>query len=159
MINQWKANNPQPSRKLSYPIEFVADFLTSNCSNQLVSLLKSHFVTIKLPVPLITHLTGSSIKAFICTTLSQDFVSLLIMIIHKGLKLDSHPQRLIETQKQVKVTIRAPADALMSAKLYKDNKRLEKYLTLVQKRAGQYEIHAKFPSRFDYLFTRRWRVI
>ncbi|RKZ43947.1 MAG: hypothetical protein DRR00_28960, partial [Candidatus Parabeggiatoa sp. nov. 3] len=39
----------------------------------------------------------------------------------------------------------------MSAILYKDNKRLDKTLTLVQKRAGQSEIHAKFPSRFDYL--------
>jgi transglutaminase/protease-like cytokinesis protein 3 len=68
-----------------------------------------------------------------------------------GLKVDSHPQRLIETQKQLKVTILAPADALMSAKLYKDNKRLDKYLTLVQKRAGRYEIHAVFPSRGDYL--------
>jgi len=49
------------------------------------------------------------------------------------------------------VTIRAPADALMSAILYKDNKRLDKSLTLVQKRAGLYEIHAVFPSRGDYL--------
>jgi hypothetical protein len=39
----------------------------------------------------------------------------------------------------------------MSAILYKDNKRLDKSHTLVQKRAGQYEIHAVFPSRFDYL--------
>jgi len=39
----------------------------------------------------------------------------------------------------------------MSAILYKDNKRLDKTLTLVQKRAGQSEIHAVFPSRFDYL--------
>jgi len=39
----------------------------------------------------------------------------------------------------------------MSAKLDKDNKGLEKYLTRVQKRARQNEIHAVFPSRFDYL--------
>jgi transglutaminase/protease-like cytokinesis protein 3 len=68
-----------------------------------------------------------------------------------GLKVDSHPQRLIETQKQVKVTIQAPDDALMSAKLYNNNKRLDKSLTLVQKQAGVYEIHAVFPRRGDYL--------
>ena len=68
-----------------------------------------------------------------------------------GLKVDSHPRRLIKTEKQVLVTMLAPADVLMSAVLYKDNKRLDKSLTLVQRKGEQYEIHAVFPKSGDYL--------
>jgi len=68
-----------------------------------------------------------------------------------GLKVDSHPRRLIKTEKQVLVTLFAPADVLMSAVLYKNNKRLDKSLTLVQKKGEQYEIHTVFPQPGDYL--------
>ncbi len=78
--------------------------------------------------------------------------------IDAGLKADSHPCRLIETEKQVMVTIGAPKDVLMSAKVYKDNNRLDKTLTFVQKKAGQYEIQAVFPNAGEYilrLFAKR----
>lgn len=72
--------------------------------------------------------------------------------IDAGLKVASHPYRLIETDKQVMVTILAPNNVLMSAKLYKNNKRLDKFLTFTQTKAGQYEIYAIFPNPGDYLF-------
>ena len=68
-----------------------------------------------------------------------------------GLKVGSHPHRLIDAKKQVVVTILAPDEALMSAILYKDNKRLDKSLTFVQRKAGQYEILAVFPRPGEYL--------
>jgi len=75
-----------------------------------------------------------------------------------GLTVDSHPHRLIEVEKQVMVTLLAADHALMSAIVYKNNNRLDKSLVFVQKKAGQYEIRAVFPSPGDYilrLFAKR----
>lgn len=74
-----------------------------------------------------------------------------------GLKVDSHPQRFIETEKEVIVTILAPENVLMSAILYQDQKRLDKSFTFVQKKGEKYEIHAVYPRPGNYilrLFTK-----
>ncbi len=68
-----------------------------------------------------------------------------------GLKVDSHPNRLIETEKQVMVTILAPNNTLMSAVLYKDNNRLDKSLAFVQRKGDRYEIYAVFPQAGEYI--------
>jgi hypothetical protein len=68
-----------------------------------------------------------------------------------GLKVDSHPNRLIQVDKQVMVTLLAPNEALMSAIIYQNNNRLDKSLVFVQRKAGRYEIRAVFPSPGDYL--------
>ncbi|MCK5522831.1 MAG: hypothetical protein KAI83_06820 [Thiomargarita sp.] len=68
-----------------------------------------------------------------------------------GLKVDSHPQRFIETEKEVMVTILAPENVLMSAILYHDQKRLDKSFTFVQRKGEKYEIHAVYPRPGNYI--------
>jgi len=68
-----------------------------------------------------------------------------------GLKVDSHPYRLIEAEQQVMVTIFAPENVLMSAVLYQGRKRVDKTFTFVQRKSERYEIHAVFKNPGDYL--------
>jgi len=67
-----------------------------------------------------------------------------------GLKVDSHPHRLIKAEKQVMVTILAPKNVLMSAVLYQNHKRLDKMFTFVQRKAERYKIYAIFKEPGDY---------
>jgi hypothetical protein len=68
-----------------------------------------------------------------------------------GLKLESHFQNLIQADGQIVITLSAPDDVLLLACLEQNNRKLEMPLTLIQREAGYFKIHAVFPEPGIYI--------
>ena len=68
-----------------------------------------------------------------------------------GLQIDSHPKGVIQAGNQVVVTLRAPLEALLIARLEQGGRKLDQSLTFVQKESGKYTICAVFPTAGQYV--------
>ncbi len=69
-----------------------------------------------------------------------------------GLEIGSHFQSIIETDDQISITLQAPSDVLLSARLLRNGQALDQSLTFTQRMEnGEYQISALFPARSDYI--------
>jgi transglutaminase-like putative cysteine protease len=68
-----------------------------------------------------------------------------------GLKLDSNMQGMIRVARDTAITIRAPNDVLLVARLLQDNLKLSDQLTFVQREGEPFQINAAFPNAGNYI--------
>lgn len=67
-----------------------------------------------------------------------------------GLKLDSHRNGIIETDKQAEVSLLVPPDVELTAGIYRNDKELEKTLSYLRREGSRYRIHSLYPRPGTY---------
>lgn len=67
-----------------------------------------------------------------------------------GLQLDSHKHCLVTAGENLIVTLRAPTDTLVSARLYQGKRELDRGLTFTQRDQGKVAVYVLFPAAGEY---------
>ena len=68
----------------------------------------------------------------------------------RGLKLDSHQDGIISTDKGVEVSLIVPPDVNLVAGIYRNNRKLAESLSYLRRNGGRYRIHTLYPQPGAY---------